>query len=314
MEAEWLEQYRCGEASSRPALLDLRKASSYLASHAVDATHFDGLAGPDGLLERLNELPPPQARARIAIVVAGDSKASEAVQVLQRKGFSDVLVLDEARAGRELPHVPGPLSRALWAPAPLVARVLAMVTESVRKRTALDIGAGSGRDAAYLALAGWRVTVVDRDAGLINKATRLGGRRNQYFAAEKLHSDESGQDGSVDGIVRTFGAHLKEDSAWFCENAASLLLVVRFLRRGVLELLPNAVAHGGFVVYEHFLRGCEEFGGPMKAAQMLEHGELRKVFCEARGFAVVRDDEERLADGRPVARFVARRVGSSPRT
>lgn len=90
------------------------------------------------------------------------------------------------------------------------------------------------------------------------------------------------------------------------------MVVVRFLRRGVLELLHEGVAEGGVVLYEHFLRGCESFGGPKKESQMLEMGELGRVFSEERGFVVLSDEEERLADGRPVVRFIAQRRGPPP--
>jgi hypothetical protein len=84
-------------------------------------------------------------------------------------------------------------------------------------------------------------------------------------------------------------------------------VVVRFLRRGVLQNLHHAVLPGGFVFYEHFLVGCEQFGGPMKPSQMLQRGELANLFSPTRGFTVFVDEEHTLADGRPMARFLAQR-------
>lgn len=135
---------------------------------------------------------------------------------------------------------------------------------------------------------------VERDGVLCAKAAALGRR-------------EGRDGGMVSAETRTFGQDGGRDREWLREHAAMVLVVVRFLRRGVLEGLHEGVLRGGFVVYEHFLTGCEEFGGPRKKSQMLEMGELGRVFSAERGFRVIRDDAERLADGRPVARFVARR-------
>lgn len=291
---DWVATFYSSSEDARPPLLDIRPAAAFAAWHVPGATHFDGLHGPDSLLSRLNELPAPASCPLLALLASTPSEAAEAAAGLTARGHLAPAVLSEAVL-RSLPSAKGSASRALWRPAPVLAAELPHVLAALSgERTALDVGAGSGRDSAYLAARGFAVTAVDRDAGLLAKAGRFGNR-------------EAKEGGKVCTVVRTLGAHLSEDRAWLRRNQAWLLLVVRFLRRGVLELLHEGVKEGGFVVYEHFLKGCEKFGGPKKYSQMLERGELRKVFSKERGFVVLRDDEETLADGRPVARFVAHR-------
>lgn len=192
-------------------------------------------------------------------------------------------------------------SRALWQPSAALVALLPSVTS--RTRTAVDIGAGSGRDAAFLAGRGWSVTAVDRDVGLVEKAVALGSRRDQGGGV--LGAGVGG--GVVRGVERTFGRDLGDDRYWLRENAAELVVMIRFLRRGVLEIVGEGVEVGGFVVIEHFLTGCEAFGGPVKKAQMLERGELGRVFG-SRGFEVLVEEERGLPDGRPVVWFLARKV------
>lgn len=298
---EWVSEFCDASNCNALPLLDLRPADAFSAWHVVNATHFDGVDGPDGLLSRLNELPPPSKKERIGVLASSPEQACQAAAGLEARGHQRPVSLEESLL-RTLPSATGRKSRALWSPAPVLVEELPRVLASIGEvRTALDVGSGSGRDSAYLAAAGFRVTAVDRDRALLAMAERFGNR-------------EAKEGGSVCTAVRTLGAHLSEDREWLKKNKSKLLLVVRFLRRGVLELLHEAVAEDGFAIYEHFLKGCEKFGGPKKDSQMLTPGELRNVFSEQRGFQVLRDSEETLSDGRPVTRFVAYRARRTSKT
>lgn len=241
------------------------------------------------------------------------------------------------------------VSRPLWLPAPVLRDLFPMISKHLLSSssssstsscsqmrstslsmglTVLDVGAGSGRDASWLAYQGFQVTAVDRDVHLVQKAVDLYNYKpyhryiqHQYNSNDGDKNSEPSNDtnsilgrgvyrsgGAVRGIMRTFGADLCADAQFLREHAASLLLVVRFLRQGVVQQLPHAVQPGGFVVYEHFLSGCERFSsGPRKPSQMLQRGELAHIFTAEKGFSVWLDEETSLADGRPMNRFVARR-------
>lgn len=309
--ADWL---RAQSYRTQP-LLDVRAAPRPPLAHS---TQF---AGVHDLAARAHELPPPSARAAAALVADGPVAAADAAAMLAALGFGPIVAatLDDVRS-----HAPELLadfaggvasgaadgsgdvfrSRALWSPSPSVVELLPHVAAATHARTALDVGCGSGRDAAYLAAHGWDVLAIDRCCGLVDKAEALGAR---HWAG--LGAGAGGRRGAVVGAVRTLGADLRADACWLRENAAALLVVVRFLRRGVLELLPNAVADGGWVIVEHFLTGCEKLGGPVKRSQMLERGELGRLFGPA-GFTILCEEEVLLDDGRPVARFLAVRQSS----
>lgn len=298
----WLRQR---QYESLP-LFDLRHKQDPSLAYA---THFAGLDDDsESLLSRQHELPPPASRVVAAVIVDTQADGNAAITALLSLGFSSVVSLLMADIHEQAPNLFRPAtdensplhpSRALWSPSPSVVALLPQVMAGTTARTAIDVGCGSGRDAAFLACHGWDVVAVDRDRDLVEKAAQLGRRAWTGFGVDYI-----GRCGRVTGTARTLGSNLAEDSKWLSDKSANLLVVVRFLRRGVLELLPHAVAEGGWVIIEHFLTGCEKFGGPMKRSQMLERGELGHLFRPA-GFTVLHEDEVFLADGRPVVRFLA---------
>lgn len=310
--ADWLR----ARTSHWEPLFDMRASP---CPSVMSSTCF---ASTSDLAGRTHELPPPLARGAAAVVADGPAAAASSAAALVSLGFGPVVVvtLDDVRmhAPDLLPEVAacdtvGPgfdsdiafRSHALWSPSPSVVELLPRLGVTARPRRALDVGCGSGRDAAYLAAHGWDVLAVDRDRGLVEKAEALGARR-----WDGLGASTDVCPGAVVGAVRTLGADLRADACWLRENAADLLVVVRFLRRGVLELLPQAVVDGGWVIVEHFLTGCENLGGPVKRSQMLERGELGRLFGPA-GFTILIEEEVFLDDGRPVVRFLAVRKSSA---
>lgn len=293
--ARWLRLFKSPTATFRPALIDIRPTPQFESEHIIHSTHFDGLYGLNGLSNRLSELPPPQHRQNIAIIASTRQQSADATSLLHRKGFHDILPLSVKDIVPFIQTEAGKSSARLWHPAPIVENSLSFIGPQLPSRIALDVGAGAGRDTAFLVEQGFKVTAVDRDPLLMQKCLQL----------VRRYSPDSSR--SVRAVVHTFGADLTKDIAFLQSNISSLVVVVRFLRRGVLDLLWHAVAPGGFVLYEHFLEGCQHLGGPVKPSQMLQPGELRSVFSKNRGFTVVKDEEATLPDGRPVARFIAKR-------
>ena len=163
-------------------------------------------------------------------------------------------------------------------------------------RQALDIGCGSGRDAAFLASRGWSVVGLDRDVTLLENAKALG----QRYARKG---------GKVQVMNITMGSDVGKDRKVLNQCQADLLLVIRFLRRSILPLLPNAVKPGGYVVYEHFCEGCEKFSGPKNPSFILQRTELAQLFIKS-SFTIIKDEVSALADGRPVIQFIAKRDNS----
>lgn len=313
----WLRRQAQVPPQLREPLFDVRPLGALPG--VLGATRFYGVGDdhPDGLRARMHELPPPAERRDAAVLAEDDSLAIEAQNVLRAQGYREIHVIKVPQLHETTPQLvtewPEPLSRALWKPSPALVSVLPGVFEHFRSTlphqslTALDIGAGSGRDAAYLAANGWHVTTVDRDENLVEKAVVLGNRRDQQLSGLSPCT-VSERRGGVKGVVRTLGADLSDDARWLRQHAAHFVVVVRFLRRGVLERIHQGILPGGFLFYEHFLTGCEAYGGPMKRSQMLERGELEVIFGPQKGFHVCQSNESKLDDGRPVVRFLARKV------
>lgn len=300
---QWIDLFLQSDPSARPPLVDIRPLHDFTEQHVHSSTHFGGISGEDGLVERLNELPPPSKRGHMAIVGETIEQANSAIQYLTQKNYSQMLAVTAENIFSHLPKQSGYMSRPLWEPAPILLHFLPQIIEHVPCRTALDIGSGSGRDSTWLYHHGFKVTAVDRDEKLMNKAVKLA-HRTDY--ANWFHTNPLPQ--HFTAVTRTFGVDSTDDINFLKLNASCLVLVVRFLRRGVLEHLWHAVAPGGYIVYEHFLVGCEKFpNGPRKISQMLQPGELKEIFSSGRGFHCICDEQSTLSDGRPIVRFVARR-------
>jgi SAM-dependent methyltransferase len=110
----------------------------------------------------------------------------------------------------------------------------------------LDVAAGSGRHARWFAARGHPVTAVDRDP------SRLAGVPGVHVVAADL-----------------------EAAAWpFAPAAFACVVVANYLWRPLFPALVAALAEGGVLVYETFMRGHERFGKPTNPDYLLRPGEL----------------------------------------
>ena len=113
----------------------------------------------------------------------------------------------------------------------------------------LDVASGRGRHARWLAARGYRVDAVDRDSeGLATLA-------------------------HVPGVT-THCADL-ENGAWpYGKGAYQGVIVANYLHRPLFPHLIDALAPGGFLIYETFAAGNERYGRPSNPAFLLVPGEL----------------------------------------
>lgn len=116
----------------------------------------------------------------------------------------------------------------------------------------LDVAAGSGRHARWLASRGHRVDALDCDQAALNTLE------------------------SVPGVT-TLCADI-ENGPWPCEPGAyAAVIVTNYLHRPVFGELLAALTPGGLLIYETFAAGNERFGRPSNPAFLLEPGELLDV-------------------------------------
>lgn len=145
--------------------------------------------------------------------------------------------------------------------------------------TAFDIAAGAGRHVRWLRDRGLAVTAVDRDPAAV-----------AAWPAD----------------VEAIEADL-EGGPWpLAERRFDLVVVANYLWRPLLPRIVDAVAEGGWLVYETFAVGNAAYGKPSNPAFLLRPGEL---LAAAAGLRVVAYEDVTL-DGPPrcVQRIVARRM------
>jgi SAM-dependent methyltransferase len=133
---------------------------------------------------------------------------------------------------------------------PWVARFLPLVRPGGR---VLDLAAGGGRHVRLLRERGFAVLAVDRDIGAL---TPLAGPCIEVRAADLEGGAPWPFGGGHDGIV-----------------------VTNYLHRPLLPSIAQALATGGVVIYETFMRGNERLGRPRNPDFLLHPGELLEAFA-----------------------------------
>ena len=144
----------------------------------------------------------------------------------------------------------------------------------------LDVAAGSGRHARWLAQMGFEVEAVDRDASLFADPPR---------GVRLVEADIEGGPWPFEG--RRFDG----------------IVVTNYLYRALIPVLVESLEPGGVLVYETFARGNERFGKPSNPDFLLAPGELLEA---VRGtLRVLAYEDLTVAEPRPAAlqRLAARR-------
>lgn len=145
----------------------------------------------------------------------------------------------------------------------------------------LDVAAGAGRHALYLASRGWTVHAIDRDAA------RLAGLDAAACAADLPITVEV-QD-------------LETGAPSLPPRAYGGVVVFNYLHRPLMPAIVDAVADGGVLIYETFTIGQAARGRPTNPAFLLHPGELPRLAAPL----VVEHWREGDVDGRLVASIVA---------
>jgi SAM-dependent methyltransferase len=137
-------------------------------------------------------------------------------------------------------------------PSPWLSRFLPLIASGGR---VLDLAAGQGRHVRLLRDAGHRVVAADRDVAALKVA---------------FSNDSSCEIKEID---------LEDGSPWRLGGSYHGIVVVHYLWRPLLTELPAALAPGGVLLYETFMRGNERLGRPREPDFLLEPGELLAAFA-----------------------------------
>ncbi|NOT34603.1 MAG: methyltransferase domain-containing protein [Candidatus Eisenbacteria bacterium] len=256
------------------AILDVREADAFARGHLPGCGHVPAAE----LAERRGEL--PARHCELLIVADSAAIARAAAEQLAQFGYARLAWLDGAVSDpSHLAIDLGPAQR-LWRPSPFLEAIL----PRLGRGRALDLAAGTGREAATLALHGFEVEAWDHDEGALSRARRLAA--------------------SAGVAVTTRRVDLERRSVRLPASEFDVVTVFRFLHRPLFPRLEAALRPGGHLVYETFLEGQSRYGRPTHARFLLAPGELQRAF----GTLEVLHYEETDPPGGPVlARLLARR-------
>lgn len=258
-------------------VLDARPPEAFAAGHLPGA----GRLSPEEFVARRTELPPRDAP--VLVVHDQPAAARAAAEALAALGYGRVAWLDAPLAALAggLADRGGPAR--LWRPAPFLARVLPRLPRG----RALDLAAGAGREAVFLALAGWGVEAWDHDPEALARAAGLAARHGAALATRVVDLERP----------------LPPPAApW------DLIVVFRFLHRPLFGWIERALAPGGALVYETYRDGQERFGRPRQRRFLLRPGELASAFPS---LSVELHEESDPPAGPVVSRLLARRPSAA---
>jgi tellurite methyltransferase len=145
-------------------------------------------------------------------------------------------------------------------PSPFVARWIGRLSRQLpAPRRALDVAMGRGRHTFPLAAAGFQTFGVDNRFDVIADTVRRGRDRGL--------------------VIRAWCGDLTTPA--LPASTFQLIVVARYLQRDLCPALIDAIAPGGFLLYETFTELQKGRGrGPQSPDHLLMRGELRSLFAD----------------------------------
>ena len=254
----------------------LEKAKWLDPRDKVSQPIFDSVNIPFAdLPHRVFELP---SRKESILVANAGPEAQATLDWLIENGYG-------AAVGRDF-EMGGDRLKRLWSPNPFLESIL----PEISRGSALDVACGSGRDAVFMASAGFQVTGIDHLPDAIAFA--------QTLSTRYLPPTES---------IRLIAADL--DETQFVERY-DLVTCFFYLNRTFLRRLKDLINPGGSFVMETFTSvNRETHGKPRSEKFVLQPNELLGLLD---GFEVLRYEEDWHAD-RHTAQIWALRSGQDHR-
>lgn len=287
--------------------VDIRDRESFLSLHLKNSGHIP-LSKLD---ERQFELPPPGVEGfptNICVIYEGNDQITQAQEILESKNYTVVQSIE----GKDLAHMDnvesGKTNYHLWEPNPCLYKLWSVILDHLKdkkERTCLDLAAGNGRDAVFVAKeGGFDVLAIDYQERQWSKIEKLFNRTKE----EMIDCDLAKM-----GTVRVSNMNLESDDP--CDKILEMLgnkpcdlvIVSRYLHRPLNPRIPKLIAEGGFLLFHTFLEGAEKVGRktPNKAKFLLKEKELRETYEDE--FDVIEDSVIHLSDGRPTSCFLAKK-------
>ena len=225
-----------------------------------------------------------------SIALIGNGEQLRAAELfLEDKGYNvqDKLISNDSFwtiASEEKQTESGCHSTPLWQANPLLTENIDCIESNTIGRTMIDLACGAGRDSVYLANRGWQVTSIDNKPSALERCQKLAD--------------------SMNVSLTTLLKELENQSQPLKNLSADLVLVMRYLHRPLFPEIDQLINPGGILVYSTFMIGSEKFGSPRNPNYLLAPGELAETFSS---YQILKDEQHELADGRPVAIFIAKK-------
>ena len=272
------------KALSLSPLIDLRSEELFRHAHIVNSTNIPVTQ----LEQRIHELPDKTQRLNI---FGSQSDVEQADKILSAKAYNisirQILEGDQLWRSIDIPHVvKGDTSRRLWKPAKVIQQFIDQYSDLCADKKGLDLACGSGRDSVYMTNNGWSMTSVDYSQSALDRLQALAKLNQQQVDVKKIDLERDPQ--QLDKL----------------EGQYSAVIVIRYLHRDLFEQLRSLIAPKGFIIYQTFLTGCEQFGSPRNPRFLLKPRELAERFSD---FKIYKDEIEYLSDGRPTNCFIAQK-------
>ena len=165
------------------------------------------------------------------------------------------------------------------------AQFLAENVGLLPKGRVLDVAMGNGRNAIYLAKAGFEVVGVDMSAEAVNTALEA--------------SREAGV--TIEARIADLESHYQIE-----KGAYDVIICFNYLQRSLIPQIRDGLRPGGMVVYETFIIDqAHLFGRPHNPDYLLKHNELLDMF---RNFRCLRYREGIIEDKKAIAGIIAQKV------
>ena len=155
--------------------------------------------------------------------------------------------------------------------------------ELLARGMVLDVAMGSGRNAVYLARAGFEVEGIDISAEAVDSARRLAQENSVSILAQ------------VGDLEKNFRIATDSYEDMVCFD---------YLQRSLIPQIKAGLKTNGIVIYETFIVDQAQFGRPSNPDFLLKHNELLEMF---RDFRCLRYREGIFANRKAVAGIVAQK-------
>lgn len=293
-------------------VVDIRPRELYLESHLRGSANipWNDLFPGD---ERAYELPEPSADEELTVVYSKDLHSVEELlegtfRLYRRVRFMEE---EEMRNGGK-PVEAGRDSRYLWHPNPALGRkdVLERVESQLQEQglpmRAMDLAAGNGRDAVFLASRGFSVWACDYQKRQCDKIERLAFHFKRDMCEELTRRFGTVNCSTMD-LEKPPPRVVLDSLLQWAQGPVSLLLLARYLHRPLFATFHELISVGGFLCIHTFFEGAQLVGKktPSNPKFLLQPGELRQMYEPH--FDVLLDEVILLSDGRPTSCFLARR-------